>query len=381
MRVVICGDAHIGAVFGLGKANKNGGNTRIDDYENTLNYIIDYCIENKVDVFVQTGDAFDSRTPAQEHIEVLDRALKKLSMANITSIVIMGNHDYKRSGDNFTSAITSLPAKDYPNVRLILEPELLKFYDQVGGEANILLMPYRDRRMYSGKSTEEDSNLYQKQIEEMLLECQPDTPTIAVGHNFFYEGSYNDFGGVEVLTKVSAFDKCDMVVMGTHGASGIKKMFLGSNTSQYIANASLPVIAVPATYRFEPIYHLVYASDLHDLTEELGVLTPFAEVFHAALEILYFDYAGPESEQLMIDAKTLLATQPYKNVKLSIKRGTIHLSVAENLKNQIESASTQLLVMVSGEHSWFDNLLIGSNAQQMVLAPEIPLLVLRKGEL
>jgi nucleotide-binding universal stress UspA family protein len=176
-------------------------------------------------------------------------------------------------------------------------------------------------------------------------------------------------------------NQCDMVIMGTHGASGIKKMFLGSNTSQYIANASLPVIAVPATYRFEPIYHLVYASDLHDLTEELGVLTPFAEVFHAALEILYFDYAGPESEQLMIDAKTLLATQPYKNVKLSIKRGTIHLSVAENLKNQIESASTQLLVMVSGEHSWFDNLMIGSNAQQMVLAPKIPLLVLRKGEL
>lgn len=175
-------------------------------------------------------------------------------------------------------------------------------------------------------------------------------------------------------------NQCDLVIMGTHGASGIKKMFLGSNTSQFITNSSLPIIAVPVTYRFEPIYHLVYASDLHNLTDELGVLIPFAEVFHAVLEILYFDYAGPESEQLMIDAKILLTTQAYQNVKLSIKRGTVHLSVADNLKNQIESASTQLLVMVSGEHSWFDNLLIGSNAQQMVLAPKIPLLVLRKGD-
>lgn len=184
--------------------------------------------------------------------------------------------------------------------------------------------------------------------------------------------------GIEVCSKKH---QCDMVIMGTHGASGIKKIFLGSNTSQYITNASLPIIAVPSAYRFEPIYHLIYASDLRNLTEELGVLIPFAEVFHAALEILYFDYAGPESEQLMIGAKTLLATQPYKNIKLNIKRGIMHLSVAENLKGQIDAANTQLLAMVSGEHSWFDNLMIGSSAQQMVLEPIIPILVMRKGEL
>jgi nucleotide-binding universal stress UspA family protein len=184
--------------------------------------------------------------------------------------------------------------------------------------------------------------------------------------------------GIEVCCKKH---QCDLVIMGTHGASGIKKIFLGSNTSQYIANASMPVIAVPSSYRFEPIYHLIYASDLRNLNEELGILVPFAEVFHAVLEILYFDYAGPESEQIMIDAKTLLSTNNYKNIKLNIKRGNIHLSVAENLKNHIDAANTQLLVMVSGEHNWFDSLMIGSNAQQMVLEPKLPILVMRKGEI
>ena len=44
MRVVVCGDSHIGATFGLGKSNGSGGNTRVDDYEKSLNYIVDYCI-------------------------------------------------------------------------------------------------------------------------------------------------------------------------------------------------------------------------------------------------------------------------------------------------------------------------------------------------
>ncbi len=174
--------------------------------------------------------------------------------------------------------------------------------------------------------------------------------------------------------------QCDIVIMGTHGASGIKKFILGSNTSQCVAHSSMPIIAVPSNYRFEPIYHLVYASDLKNLTEELGILIPFAEVFHAALEILYFDYAGPDSEQLLINAKSTISASTYKNIQLKIKKGLIYLSVAENLKIQIETNNTQLVIMVSGAQNWFDNLLIGSNTQQMVLDTSIPILVLRKGE-
>lgn len=174
--------------------------------------------------------------------------------------------------------------------------------------------------------------------------------------------------------------QCDIVIMGTHGASGIKKFILGSNTSQCLAYCSMPIIAVPCNYRFEPIYHLVYASDLKNLKEELGILIPFAEVFHAALEVLYFDYAGPDSEQLLINAKSTISVSNYKNIQLKIKKGLIYLTIAENLKIQIETNNTQLIIMVSGAQNWFDNLLIGSSTQQMVLDTSIPILVLRKGE-
>lgn len=214
MRLIICGDTHIGAVFGLGKTTKDGGNTRVDDYEKTLNYIIDYAISSGADAFIQTGDVFDSRNPAPEHLNVFNRAIKKLSMSNITSLIIMGNHDYKRSGETFTSAISSLGVKDYPNVRIILSPEVIKLKNEKDSGANIILLPYRDRRMYIGKSTEEDSLLYEKEIKTLLDECSKGMPSVAVGHNFYHTGSYNDYGGAEVLARVDAFAGCDFVAMG-----------------------------------------------------------------------------------------------------------------------------------------------------------------------
>ena len=37
---------------------------------------------------------------------------------------------------------------------------------------------------------------------------------IAVGHNFFYEGSYNDYGGAELMVRPNAFRGCDVAMMG-----------------------------------------------------------------------------------------------------------------------------------------------------------------------
>ena len=58
MKVAILGDTHIGAVFGLGRPIEGGSNTRIKDYEATMDYAIQHCIDNDIDVFIQTGDLF-----------------------------------------------------------------------------------------------------------------------------------------------------------------------------------------------------------------------------------------------------------------------------------------------------------------------------------
>lgn len=224
MKTLICGDTHIGAVFGLGKGNGSGGNTRVDDYEKSLSYVVDFAIDNNVDVFVQTGDLFEVRNPTPEHINIADRLIKKLSDHNILTIIIMGNHDYKKMGDSFTSSILSLPSKNYPNVRLLIEPEIISCSNKNGENQSILLIPYRDRRMYAGNTSKEYTESFNQHIESLSGLLSDKTTNIAVGHNFFFRGNYFDFGGMEVLANPDSFKNCELVVMGhLHEFSHIRK--------------------------------------------------------------------------------------------------------------------------------------------------------------
>jgi DNA repair exonuclease SbcCD nuclease subunit len=126
----------------------------------------------------------------------------------------MGNHDYRKVGETFNSAISSLAARDYPNVRLIISPEVVKFYSQKEVITNLILLPFRDRKMYAGKTVEQDSLLYEKEVADLVSQCSPNAPIVAVGHNFFNTGSYSDYSGAEVLPRVEAFKGCDFVAMG-----------------------------------------------------------------------------------------------------------------------------------------------------------------------
>ena len=41
--------------------------------------------------------------------------------------------------------------------------------------------------------------------------------------------------------------RCDLIVMGTHGLSGVEKVLLGSTTERMLRRSSLPVLAIPPT--------------------------------------------------------------------------------------------------------------------------------------
>lgn len=243
MNIVVCGDSHIGSVFKMGGANGSGGNTRIDDYEKTLNYLVDHAIDTNADAFIQTGDIFESRDPTLEDMKIVDRALKKLSNAGILSVIIMGNHDLHRMGDTFSSSITSLSSGEFPNVRLVLEPQNIFFTNARGEKVNIFLIPFRHRDMYEGENIKDKSRNFNKHLSDILGEIDNDAPIIAIGHNFFYEGNSGAYGESEVLAHPNTFLECDLVVMGhQHQFRVIKKadptmLYVGSMEKQNFGEA------------------------------------------------------------------------------------------------------------------------------------------------
>ena len=54
---------------------------------------------------------------------------------------------------------------------------------------------------------------------------------------------------VEIPEDVTAERGADLIVMGTHGLSGVRKMFFGSVTERVLRQTSIPVLAAPLTDR------------------------------------------------------------------------------------------------------------------------------------
>ena len=63
------------------------------------------------------------------------------------------------------------------------------------------------------------------------------------------------------VNDVAKEQNADIIVMGSHGSSGIKEIFVGSNTEKVVRHADIPVLVVknqPATLSFD---NVVFASD------------------------------------------------------------------------------------------------------------------------
>jgi nucleotide-binding universal stress UspA family protein len=76
---------------------------------------------------------------------------------------------------------------------------------------------------------------------------------------------------ISTLKKIIAAQLPDLIVMGTKGASGLKRILIGSNTVKVIAATTVPVLVIPEVARFESFNNkgrnrIVLATDL-DLLE------------------------------------------------------------------------------------------------------------------
>lgn len=166
----------------------------------------------------------------------------------------------------------------------------------------------------------------------------------------------------------------DLVVMGTKGASGLKKIFYGSNTVAVINKSTIPVIAVPETAAFKGIKTLLYASDLRNFEQEIQKLIPLAQAFEAKIDVLHI---LPEkvSEAFyfeMIDK--LKKGQAYPKIQFHLARKSL---IFESLKEFIKKNPTDLIVIFPRQKNFISVYFDKSLSDEVAYQAFIPLLAFK----
>ncbi|MFC1865923.1 exonuclease SbcCD subunit D [Chloroflexota bacterium] len=93
MKIIHFADLHLG-VESYGRIDSASGlSTRFHDFIVTFDKLVNFAIENKVDLVLFCGDAFKSRDPSQTQQRELAKRIKRLSESGISVFLLIGNHD------------------------------------------------------------------------------------------------------------------------------------------------------------------------------------------------------------------------------------------------------------------------------------------------
>ena len=190
MRILHFADLHLG-VESYGRIDPASGlSTRLLDFLSTLDQVVDYALDNKVDLVLFCGDAYKTREPTQTQQREFAKRINRLSTSNIPTFLLVGNHDLPNAIGRATTTeiFDTLAVK---NVYVSNRPDIYRIHTR-SGTLQIASLPWLRRSALL--SREESRNLDFDQIKERLQQTltrtielnaskiDPSLPSILAAH-------------------------------------------------------------------------------------------------------------------------------------------------------------------------------------------------------
>jgi nucleotide-binding universal stress UspA family protein len=217
------------------------------------------------------------------------------------------------------------------------------------------------------KKTEQDLvDTAQQNAEQLIMEIKEE-----VELKIEYR-SIMGFPFEEMVEHTVINDGFDLIVMGTKGATGLKKVLIGSNAAAVVDNSSVPVLVIPPNTEWSTIKQIVYATDMDSINEEVKPIAVFASIFNAAITILH---VLPEDSSKKIDGKSLAADlikiTNYKKISFHVSRNN---SIADEVDTFVVDQKADMLAMVTHKLDFYEKLFGKSVTRQLAFHTRIPLL-------
>lgn len=179
----------------------------------------------------------------------------------------------------------------------------------------------------------------------------------------------------ETLVAAVETQKADLIIVGTHGATGLK--LFGSVSSEIIFKSSVPVLAIPPRYQYRKLETIVYSSDLKNVVNELRCIVPIASREKAVIEILNLAF-GLANVKPIPDEKALMKQVKYNKLKVVVQKERPGLTIIEQLQRYLKNHKPEILAMFPEERSLFDKLFVRSKTEELVYQIKVPLLTFLK---
>lgn len=169
----------------------------------------------------------------------------------------------------------------------------------------------------------------------------------------------------------------DLIVMGTQGATGAKRVFMGSNTVRVIRTVkNKPIVAVPQAYDLQRLQKVVFPTDFMRPFEAFE-LQPLLELLRAWKASLHIVYAAaefrlnPSQEAHKKQLEELLQSVASRYEEIPIGK-----KVSRTLTRYSSETDADLIALVHHRHPFFEMLTREPVVKRVAFESDLPLLIL-----
>ncbi|MEO9211029.1 MAG: universal stress protein [Ginsengibacter sp.] len=176
--------------------------------------------------------------------------------------------------------------------------------------------------------------------------------------------------------------KIDLVIMGTLGASGLKKKLFGSRTSAIIGEVNVPLMVIPYEYKWRKPCNILLASNKFEKeVDTLKCLFELAGWYKARVKVAVFSKQDNDSAGNFLhnESKILEHEEFLKKVYKKDSITAVHLyrnNFELSLQNFIDENKIDVLVMITYTQKFWKRIFNPSKTKRMGYHTHIPLLVI-----
>ena len=212
----------------------------------------------------------------------------------------------------------------------------------------------------------------QKEGQELILKISKD---INPGTKISFQTLKGHTVG-DAIYRYTAKHKVDLVVLGSQGASSLKKLRLGGTAVSVIEMSSAPVLAVPKFAAVWSFRNVVYASDLKNVEKELETIIPFAKLFNSAIRMVHVVPAvDKKMESKRQEIEKIIQHVKYPELSFDL---LIDDNIPEAIDKFIREHKADVLTTFTHELSLYDKLFGMSVTRTIAYQGNIPLLAFKR---
>lgn len=218
------------------------------------------------------------------------------------------------------------------------------------------------------------TDILKKDSEAGLKKVLKDLELTGDEHNVRTMSMHGTLAGV--IDQILKKEDFNVIIMGTHGAGGLEKVLLGSNTSEVVKKIKKPVLIVPYNASYVKPDKILLTTDFKPIRRDLQIerLRDFAAAVDAEILVL-----NVHEERDVVDIEKAKMTSGLEELLAGCRHSyhdTINDDIIDGIDEFIAKNDIKIVAMILRQLNFIDSIFHRSLTKEMAMHTKIPMLAL-----